>query len=691
MLSALQSGKEDQKKMVSFKDLSNMFQTLTENTIDGIVIFLRKNGQIVYSNRLAQKTLHSTAQKLIKKKISDFVSPRDFQVMITRYQQRQKGVVIPYRYETKIKRVKGGQIPVQLSITSVTWKDLPALTLTIRNISKRKKMEKALKQSEQNFQIAFENLIESVFWIDLQGKILNCNQAATKLLQTSKKQIIGKNCRILLAKDSPNSCKKIIQSVKTNTKGISKELDLITFKKNNRNVILSASLMQLKNKKVIQAVLHDITDKKKILSENKKLAQFPLENPAPVFRVSRQGRVTLRNKSSADLVKSWTVKSSNRLKPVWAKFIKDVFQKNRKKTFDYTFAGKSYSLSINPVQEFDYVNVYAFDLTKQKKAEAREKQAILEALEARKEWEKTVNNIPQYIFLLNNKGKIIRFNKAVVKKLKKIDNSIKIKHQFFSHLIDAFFNHDLNTNNYSKQYWLKAWKKTQKSKGTIEEDIEDKQNDKFFIMRIHFIPDPDKKANGHSVKAVGIIHDITDRVKTRRRMLDLFKYLGVLNRRMSLLISIGSNNRKKKKQNIYNLIVKSAKSAARISYSLLYLWDEKNSNYFLAAYSGAISSYSSFKKIQKIKISSNSEFKKIILNNNRYQATVTDLKLKKIILSKRIKYVLILPLKSEKKELGFLFLAISRENPIDTQGLDFYEIFAIQSSNLLINLETSKT
>ena len=114
-----------------------------------------------------------------------------------------------------------------------------------------------------------------------------------------------------------------------------------------------------------------------IEEENEILARFVGENPFPVLRVSRGGKVLNKNKEANHLLKDWNLKGDFIHLEEITSAISSVLDSNDSRTMELLLDQKLLSLHFVPIAEYDYVNVYASDITElyeaKEKAEAANK------------------------------------------------------------------------------------------------------------------------------------------------------------------------------------------------------------------------------------------------------------------------------------------------------------------------------
>ena len=115
----------------------------------------------------------------------------------------------------------------------------------------------------------------------------------------------------------------------------------------------------------------DITEQRRVEDENLSLAQFPLQNPNPVLRVSAEGKILYGNEGSSALLTCWEVEVGDPLPPDWLRVVRDVYRSGVRREQDVECGECIYSVVFAPVQEGEYVNLYAMDVTTRRQIEAQ--------------------------------------------------------------------------------------------------------------------------------------------------------------------------------------------------------------------------------------------------------------------------------------------------------------------------------
>ncbi len=113
----------------------------------------------------------------------------------------------------------------------------------------------------------------------------------------------------------------------------------------------------------------DITERKKAEEEIQSLAKFPSENPYPVLRVAKDGKVLYSNKAALELLAEWKIKIGEKVPGEWCRLIEESFESGEPRSEEEEVKDKIFSLEIALIKESGYVNLYGHDITERKRME----------------------------------------------------------------------------------------------------------------------------------------------------------------------------------------------------------------------------------------------------------------------------------------------------------------------------------
>ncbi|MGD9344604.1 MAG: PAS domain S-box protein [Candidatus Aminicenantes bacterium] len=185
-----------------------------------------------------------------------FVEPAARDAFITRI--KETGWINDY--ELKLKGKDGNPIETSVSARIILDENrVPAgIEGILRNISERKRIELALKDSEQKYRDLVDNALVGVYRTNLSGDILFVNEALAKLLGFSTPEEVKKESALVRYKDA-HIRETFINELTEKGKLNDYEIELLSKSGEIKNVLISASLVG----EEILGMMMDITERKK--------------------------------------------------------------------------------------------------------------------------------------------------------------------------------------------------------------------------------------------------------------------------------------------------------------------------------------------------------------------------------------------------------------------------------------------
>jgi len=230
---------------------------------------------------------------------------------------------------TSARAISGGDFSQQVEVTSrdevgqlasafnQMTSDLRMTTTSIENlnkeITKRKQIEEALKDSEEKLRLMFETLPEGITVIDMDGKIVQSNQATVRIYgHDSKEEIIGLNIFKFIAKKEHTRIAEIMK--KTLKHGPLGVLELVQLRKDRSEFPVELSGAVLKdasgNPIGFITVMRDITERKEM---EQALQERNEQLDAQNEELQSQGEELMAQQQEL-IEKSEEVEEANRLK-----------------------------------------------------------------------------------------------------------------------------------------------------------------------------------------------------------------------------------------------------------------------------------------------------------------------------------------------------------------------------------------
>ena len=142
-----------------------------------------------------------------------------------------------------------------------------------RDISERKKMQEALRQSEERYRTILEDIEEGYFEVDLAGNFAFVNDSLSKIIGLPKEKMLRMNNREYMDKDTAQRIYVIFSEVyRTGLPG--KVFELEIKRENGKRAIEECSVSLIRNAQGegigFRGIVRDVTERKRLEEEREK-------------------------------------------------------------------------------------------------------------------------------------------------------------------------------------------------------------------------------------------------------------------------------------------------------------------------------------------------------------------------------------------------------------------------------------
>lgn len=174
----------------ALRESETRYQSLVDLSPDAILVHTA--GRYVFANPAAARLLGADSpEELVGRDVMDLVHPDDREPVAQRIAQIYEGAVTPLQ-ETMLTRLNGQPVEVEVTGSKVEFGGQPAIQVTLRDITGRRRAEAALRE-ERNFASAVLNTIGAlVVVLDRSGKIVRFNRACEQTTQYEAAEVQGK-------------------------------------------------------------------------------------------------------------------------------------------------------------------------------------------------------------------------------------------------------------------------------------------------------------------------------------------------------------------------------------------------------------------------------------------------------------------------------------------------------------------
>jgi len=285
------------------KEIEEEYEKLI-NGMNETVFVISFEGKFIEVNDTAVEVLGYSREELLTMGTVDIdpvLNAEDIGRLIEGIKMGERHV-FPTAHRTK----SGKTIPVEVSSSLVTYHGKPSILSIARDITERKKSEDALRESEERFQAAIENLPHGVSIHNLEGHMLLVNKAFCDLTGYKRDELLNMRIRdidpeSLTRDDRKNIWLKLQKGGFVRFKSTHHRKDGSVYPAE-----IHISAITLKGEPMIVGVVHDITERKKALEklrESEEKYRNLYESMMEAFaRTDMEGNIIEFNKQYLDML-----------------------------------------------------------------------------------------------------------------------------------------------------------------------------------------------------------------------------------------------------------------------------------------------------------------------------------------------------------------------------------------------------
>ncbi|MHB0937355.1 MAG: PAS domain S-box protein [Armatimonadota bacterium] len=189
----------------ALRESESLFHSLADNA--NAIISIVQGTRFVYVNPFFALLSGYSQEELLQMETADLVAPGFRDMVMERARLRQERVSgLPSRYELAVLAKNGEERWVDMAVGLTEYHGRPAIIVIAYEITDRKQVEQALRESEAKFRSLFEHMSESAtiseVIVDSTGKPIDwinweINPAYENIFQIPREQAIGRHATLL--------------------------------------------------------------------------------------------------------------------------------------------------------------------------------------------------------------------------------------------------------------------------------------------------------------------------------------------------------------------------------------------------------------------------------------------------------------------------------------------------------------
>ena len=260
----------------SLTESEERFRRLFETANDGIVLLEKREGKITHANPAFEKILGYTREESIGNKLQDIGISLDLSDFQTTMENLNKSGMI--KYDDVPVKTKAGQ-PIDTDIYLVDRARL--VQCNIRDITKRKLVEKKLRESEEKYRLVVDNIADVITVMDLNLRFTYVSPSIIRLRGYTAEEVMAQTMEQIMTPESLQIVAKAfeeemtLEASGTADPGRTRILELEQYRKDGSIVWLENHMSALRDneKKLIGiiALSRDITERKRAEAEKERL------------------------------------------------------------------------------------------------------------------------------------------------------------------------------------------------------------------------------------------------------------------------------------------------------------------------------------------------------------------------------------------------------------------------------------
>ncbi len=263
---------ERKKLEDALRESEEMFRAISTFAVDAIIL-VDDAGKFAYWNPAAEKMFGYTNEEILNtstKEAIEALAPREYKEVFSKFLKEPPETIIQSKGKTfnlSVYRKDGTEFPIELSVSILMLDNKPHLLGLVRDVSERKRLEEALRESEEMFRAISASALDAIILIDDAGKVAYWNPAAEKMLGYTKEDIIGKDLSTTII---PSAHREFYSKFRKQPFETTEHFQGTTFtlsalRKDGTEIPieLSVSLLMLENKLHMLGLVRDVSERKK--------------------------------------------------------------------------------------------------------------------------------------------------------------------------------------------------------------------------------------------------------------------------------------------------------------------------------------------------------------------------------------------------------------------------------------------
>ena len=295
---------EPRRAEVAINESETRYRLLVESSAYAILI--HTDGTLVFANDAAVALMGvASPDELIGKPFLSLIHPDSMDVV----RQRLASMSVEMRradlIEERFVRLDGTAMDVEVSAVPFNWRGKVSIQVMARDISDRKRAERALQASEERFRAVFECSGIGITVMTLDGTLIDTNPAIQGMLGYTAEELCNMPLRNITHQDDYPAEHRIIESLATGKGPTLFQLEKRLIRKDGTVLFCRLIATHIRNSAGAPmyglGLIEDITEQKRVEETLAKLSRALEQSPASVVITDIEGRIEYINPKFVEL------------------------------------------------------------------------------------------------------------------------------------------------------------------------------------------------------------------------------------------------------------------------------------------------------------------------------------------------------------------------------------------------------
>lgn len=266
-------GKQVKVRTDSLQQSEEMFRNTFEQAAVGLA-HVSIDGAWLRVNRKLCDIVGYSPEQLLQRTFQDITQSDDLDADLGFAKQVLAGVIDTYSMEKRYLRMDGSIVWINLTVSLVRDRNEKPLYFisVVEDISERKHLYEDLRLSEEKFSLLFQHSPDSITLTSIEdGTLVEVNSTFLNYTGYAEEEVIGKTSADLSVWANSDHRKQYMDLMWSQGRVVSMEVDFRAKSGELLKGLISGDVVEIHGKKYILSVTRDVSDRKRVEAELKRL------------------------------------------------------------------------------------------------------------------------------------------------------------------------------------------------------------------------------------------------------------------------------------------------------------------------------------------------------------------------------------------------------------------------------------